>query len=238
MMARLACLLSAWVALVCAYSCAYRLVPGALLPLDEAAQGAGVIVEDDGTVTQHLDRLRVGLRPLTDEELNRQFGAVSALGTESTNPYTYGNWVPEGAASTPRRFAVFLLSVDNYEYPKVLIDPLKVEVRTQNGRIYESLSFEILREHYYPYNVAYAGLDGARFRERVDRLKRTMYPRADPIFAGQSREGFLVFPRLHDDVLSVSIEVSDVVLRFDYRGEATETRDLVYHFERDVQRAE
>ncbi|MFC1526335.1 hypothetical protein ACFL6X_05950 [Candidatus Latescibacterota bacterium] len=221
-----------------AASCAYRLIAGPLSPLEETHQMAGATVADDGTVTQHLGRLRVSLRPVTDDELNRQFAMASSQGAESTNPYTYGNWVPEGAAAPPQRFAVFVLALENYEYPKVLVDPANTEVRTQNGRVYAPLSFETLRELFYPYNVAYAGGPARRFRGRVDILKRTMYPSDQPLFAGQTNSGFLVFPLLHDDVRTIAVHVREVALRFDYSGVPTEEADLVFHFQREVARVE
>ena len=219
-------------------SCAYRLVAGPLTPLAEQVQGEGSEVADDGTVTFHIDRLKISLRPMIDEELNRQFATMSDKGNRSTNPYTFGNWIPEGEEQTPGKFTIFRLKVENYAFPKVIVNPLSIVMDTQNGRTYEPYSFELLREHYYPYNLAYSGEANTRFRNRTDLLKRTMYPVDEQIFAGQGYEGFVVFPRLHDDVLQIEVEVNDVALRFDYRNEPTETVDLVYHFERKVWREE
>lgn len=219
-------------------ACSYRLLPGPLAPLDEAAQGEGVTVADNGAVAHHIGRLRVSLKPMTDQELNRQLTRDSQGESASTNPYTYGDWKPRGALHTPQRFTVFLLQVENYEYPKVLVDPHKVQIRAGNRRRYESLSFEVLREYFYPYNVAYAGIQGQGFRERTDLLKHTLYPAADPLFAGQSKEGFLVFQPLHDDVTDVTVTIDDVVLRFDYKDDAVEQRSLTYRFQRQVARLE
>lgn len=217
-------------------SCAYRLVPGPLIPLDETGQGEGCVVSDDGTVTYHIERLRISLKPMSDEELNRQFADQSSAGGRSTNPYTYGDWTPEGESRVPVRFTVFLLAVENYNYPKVLIHPEKMSVHTQNSRVYDPLGFGVLREYYYPYNRAYAGNAGARFRTRKDLLKGTMYPSDEYVFAGLSEKGYVVFPPLHDDVQRISIHLNQIGLRFDFRDEATHTRDLVFNFEREVHR--
>ena len=123
-------LLAGWLA----GACAYRLVPGPLVPLQEDRQGQGSEVADDGTVTYHIERLRISLRPLQDEELNRQFPYLSAGGKFSVNPYTYGNWIPEGAARTPTRFTIFMLKVENYAFPKVIVNPQSMHLRAQNGR--------------------------------------------------------------------------------------------------------
>ena len=94
--------------------CAYRLIPGPLAPLPEGEQAEQATVADDGTVTIHIDRFRVSLRPIDDDELNRRFPARSRAGKHSVNPYTFGNWIPEGASRTPEKFTVFLLVVENY----------------------------------------------------------------------------------------------------------------------------
>ena len=218
------------------YSCAYRLVADPLAPLDEREQGEGSEVSDDGTVTYHIDRLRISLKPLSDEELNRQFAHVSGEGRLSTNPYTFGDWKPEGASRTPSRFTVFLLEVENYAFPKVLLHPLKMSIHAQNGRTFEPYSFEVLREYYYPYNVGYAGNSSTRFEYRKDLLRRTMFPVEEYVFAGTTLEGYVVFPPLHDDVRRIAVHLSEVGLRFDFRNEPTESRDLVFNFQRAVRR--
>lgn len=220
-------------------ACAYRVVAGPLAPLAEEAQTrAAVEVADDGKVTYNIERLRVSLRPMTDSELDRQFPPHADGSQLSNNPYTYGAWVPEGQTRTPAKFTVFLLQVENYEFPKVLVNPLHATMTSQNGRTYESYSFAVLKELYYPYNRAYAGNPGAQFREWMGRLRNSMYPAAEEVFAGQSVEGYIVFPRLHDDVIQVAVEVNGVALRFDYKNEPSHTADLVYNFQRQVRRQE
>lgn len=213
--------------------CGYRLYGGPLRPLDEAYQGPKARVADDGTVTHVLGRLEISLRPITDSELNHQFASVSNRGKFSTNPYTYGNWKPMGAKRTPSRFTVFRLGVKNYAYPKVWVDPLKMVMVAENGRRYRPLSFNDLREYYYPFALAYAGNMYSRFEERIDILKRTLYF-PQPIFSGQEREGYVVFPRLDDDVQKVTVCLKDVGLRFDAWGRLVETVDLEFRFEREL----
>lgn len=216
--------------------CAYRLVPGPLKPLSETEHGENVSVADDGTVTHHIARFRVSLRPMTDEEMNRQFSQYSAARENSLNPYTYGDWIPAGETRTPARYTIFYLKVENYSYPKVLVSPLNMTLSSGNGRTYPSRSVSYLKEYYYPFNIAYAGISSSHFSERVGLLKRTMYPESQMVFSGQEAEGFVVFAKLHDDVHNVSVDLKDIVLRFDFRDEPTETRDLVFHFAREVAR--
>jgi hypothetical protein len=216
--------------------CAYRVSTGPLAPLPDDQQMPGSEIADDGSVTHSIQRLEVRLRPMRDEELNRQFPQLSDDGNNSGNPYTYGNWMPRGAVETPSRFAVFELEVENYEFPKVLIDPTAITMQSANGRDYRALPFQHLREYYYPYNQAYAGDSSSLFENRKDILRSTMYPPGEPVFAGQSTSGYVVFPRLHDDVREVTVHVPQVALRFDYRDEPVEVADLEFHFERTVQR--
>lgn len=216
--------------------CAYRVTSGPLMPLPEEQQMASTEIADDGTVTHSINRLEISLRPMRDEELNRQFPNLSDDGKDSANPYTYGNWTPHGAQETPSRFTVFLLQVENYEFPKVVIDPAAITMESPNGREYRSLAFPYLREYYYPYNQAYAGNSSARFENRKDVLKSTLYPEGEPVFAGQTKSGYVVFRVLHDDVTQVTVHVPNVALRFDYRDEPVETTDLEFCFGRIVQR--
>ena len=62
--------------------CGHYLIPGRFQPLEVAQQqtniqGSSMKILDDGTVTFVQNRLEVSVRPMTDEELNRQFPAQS-----------------------------------------------------------------------------------------------------------------------------------------------------------------
>ena len=216
-----------------ASSCGYRHWAGPLRPVEP--QPAGLAVADDGSVTFTRGRLEVVLRPLTDDELNRQFAAQSTGGPESTNPYTYGDRRFEDEAEQGTRFTVFQLRVKNYAFPKVGIDPASIRLGTGNGRRYWSLNLRQLETYYRAYATGYGGNAYARFKARLDLLRSTMFA-SEPVFSGQERSGFVVFPVLHADVRSVEVTVHDAVLRFDFRDEPAETVDIAYRFERDVGR--
>ncbi|MFH1009371.1 MAG: hypothetical protein V1800_17990, partial [Candidatus Latescibacterota bacterium] len=165
--------------------CAYRLAPGPFVPLSESEQMSEMTVSDNGAVTFIRDRLEVALRPITDEELNRQFAGFSKSGEKSTNPYTYGNWKARGRKTPPKRFTVFELKVKNYTYPKMRIDPSKIVLTSQNQRTYPPLNLQALNEYYYPYILGYTGNAYRRFEERKDLLQKTMFS-DDILFSGQS----------------------------------------------------
>ena len=210
-----------------------RYFPGAVRPMPEEEQGAYMAVKDDGTVLYKYERLEIGLRPLSDEELNRTFASQSKSGAESTNPYTYGNWTPMGEDWTPQRFTVFLLKVKNYMYPKMRVDPYTAELVSENERSYTALTLAELSEYYRAHALGQAGNLYERFEERKDVLKRTLYS-GDMLFSGQDSEGYLVFPALHPDVTRFSVALRDIAFRFDYQNEPIETLDLTFHFRRDV----
>lgn len=192
-----------------------------------------MVVHDDGSVAYVFERLDIALRPMTDAELNRSFATKSDAGAQSTNPFTFGDWTPPGEAFTPQRFTVFLLRVKNYAYPKVKIDPARIELQSSSARLYKPLTFLEISEYYRAYALAWAGNYYARMREREDLLRLHLY--ADKmIFSGQEYEGFIVFPPMPPDVTELSIRVSDVAVRFDYADEPVETLDLTYGFQRDV----
>lgn len=210
-----------------------RYFPGPVRPLAEPRQDAGMQVSDDGTVTYVQGRLEIGLRPMRDDELNRLFPAQSSQGAQSTNPYTYGDWVPLGENYTPPRFSVFLLKIKNYAFPKVRIDPQEAVLHTQNRRTYRPLSLLHLSEYYRSHAQAWAGNAHNQYRRNIDVLLRTLF-KPDIVFSGQETQGYIAFPPLPADVTSFALTFENVVLRFNYAGEPLESIPLTFRFERDV----
>ena len=217
------------------FGCGYRLVVGPLVVPNDTEQVSGMRVSDDGTITYIKERLEVSLRPLTDEELNRQFSSASHGKEKSVNPYTYGDWKDRWRQSTPQRFTVFRLKVKNYTYPKMKIDPMKALLTSQNGREYSPLSLQALKEYYYPFIIGYSGGAYRRFEERKDILQGTLYT-DDLIFSGQEHEGFIVFPKLADDIRQIEVRLEEIVLRYDSWGNPIETLDLPFRFQREIWR--
>lgn len=216
-------------------ACAYRPYAGDVKPLGEGEQAAGVTVADDGTVTYTQGRLDIRLRPMSDEELNRQFAGNSQQGARSTNPYTFGNSEYFATGETPRRFTVFRLSVKNYEYPKVRMAGDMV-LKSTNGRKYYTLTLQQLDTYYRIYAQGYRGNEYFDYKQRRDIIKRTGFLKEEDIFSGQEVEGYIIFEPLADDVESISVTIDDIVVRFDYRGEPVESIGATFLFERDIGR--
>ena len=223
-------MLAAWAGLL---SCAYQPFAGPLLPLGEQSQG--MTVHDDGSVVYQLDRFEVTMLPMTDAELNRNFASASTGDAESTNAYTFGNTELSGLDSTRSRFTVFHATVKNYSFPKVKVDPSRTVLLAGNGRQYRSLSLAQLENYYRAYAVGYRGNEYSRLRERLDLLRQTLLT-DDVIFSGQETEGYLVFPVLHDDVTDLALVLEDIILRFNYNDEPTESIQLSYAFDRETGR--
>ena len=195
-------------------------------------QETGMSVEDDGSVTYELDRLVINLKPMTDAELNRLAATNTNL---ELNPYTFGDWKAPGDEQTPPRFTVFRLKVNNYQYPKVRIDPQLAHISTANNRQYGALSFGQLYSYYRAYWLGRTGLGRKAFQTRTDVLKRTLYTGA-VVFSGNEEQGFIVFPVLDDDVSDIRVHLDGIALRFNFADEPVETVDLDFSFKRDILR--
>ncbi len=226
--------------------CGYYQVPGKFEPVELGQQqadssGSQMKVLDDGTVTFVLNRLEVSVRPMIDEELNRQYPAQSnnASGPSDelpSNPFTYGNWVDPKTGKPPQRLSVFKITVKNYEYPKVKLDPLKVVIESSNGRKYYPWGRYDVEEYFRRFPLAFNGLGYLRFDERRDIITQTKYPDDEFCFSGQEVEGYVIFSKIHDDVKRISIHIPDLGLRYNYRNEPVEEIDLSFRFRRDLQK--
>jgi hypothetical protein len=211
-----------------------RYFPKDLHPV--AQQAEGMTVNDDGSIAYTRDRLSIVLKPMSDAELNRQFPAASKGGASSVNPYTFGDWVAPGENWTPARFTVMKLSVANYQFPKVIIDPLKATIRSAgDSQVHASLTYAELYDYYRSYWLGRTGQGRIDFKARTDLLKQTLF-KSDAIFSGREAEGYLVFPLMDDDVALIQVRIEDLAIRFNYKDQPVETLDLTFSFERDVLR--
>lgn len=216
-----------------AASCAWRPYVGEVKPSAEDQQAQNMVVADDGTITWTQDRLEVRMRPVTDDELNRQFGGGD-LGPYSQNPFTYGGVDDFYTGDQKKRFTVFMLGVKNYQYPKVRVTG-DIVLSSSNQRKYYDLNMKQLDRYFRAYAIGYRGNEYGVYKERRAILQSTMFRRQD-IFSGQELEGYVLFEPLHTDVSDMTVVVKDLVIRFDYRGEPVEAVDVPFTFEREVGR--
>ena len=228
------------------FGCGHYLVPGKFQPLEAdqqqvAGSGTSMKILDDGTVTFVQNRLEVSVRPMTDEEINRQYPAQSSNAHGPTdelpsNPFTYGNWIDGRTGKAPKRLSIFKINIKNYEYPKVKLDPLMVTIESVNGRHYYPWGDYDAEEYFRRYPLAFNGLGYLRYRERRDLYTQGKYPDDEFCFSGQEIEGYVVFSKIHDDVAEIAINIPQFGLRYNYRNEPVETIDLSFRFKRDIQK--
>ena len=237
------CKISLLCSLLLFSGCSHRYYAEDLKPVSEAEQGQNKTVADDGTVAYKQARLEISLRPMTDEELNRQFSAYSSEGADSRNPYTFGNSTYFRTGETPQRFTVFRAFVSNYEYPKVYLDPTQVYITTSNGRKYYALTREQISIYYRRYVQGGTGGNApgvsgnahSVWKERDGIMRRSMYVN-EQVFSAQESEGFLVFAPLAPDVDELTVHIPDVIVRYDYKGDPLERVDVEMSFERKIGR--
>ena len=237
------CKISLLCSLLLFSGCSHRYYAEDLKPVSEAEQGVNKTVADDGTVAYKQARLEISLRPMTDEELNRQFSAYSSEGADSRNPYTFGNSTYFRTGETPQRFTVFRAFVSNYEYPKVYLDPTQVYITTSNGRKYYALTREQISIYYRRYVQGGTGGNApgvsgnahSVWKERDGIMRRSMYVN-EQVFSAQESEGFLVFEPLAPDVDELTVHIPDVIVRYDYKGDPLERVDVEMSFERKIGR--
>jgi hypothetical protein len=211
-----------------------RYFPQNLQPVAEQVEG--MAVNDDGSITYSLDRLAINLKPMTDAELNRQFPAASTGGAASVNPYTFGDWKVPGEDWTEPRFTVLQLKLSNYQYPKVVVDPVKATIHSTNNRVYRALTYSQLYDYFRTFWQGRTGQGRVDFKNRTSILRQSMYTEPTTVFSGSEQEGYLVFPALDDDVTKIQLDLEGIAVRFDFSGAAVETIDLSFSFERDVLR--
>ena len=92
-----------------------------------------------------------------------------------------------------------------------------------------------MSEYYRAQALAWAGNYHARYREREELLRRTLYE-SKMVFSGQEDDGFVAFPPMPPDVERITLRLADVALRFNYTDAPVETVTLEYAFEREVTR--
>jgi len=226
--------------------CGHYLIPGKFEPLEAAQQetvgeSTRMDILDDGTVTFVQNRLEVSVRPMADEEINRQYPAQSSDASGPTdelpsNPFTYGNWIDGRTGKSPQRLSIFKITIKNYEYPKVKLDPLMITVESVNGRHYYPWGDYDAEEYFRRYPLAFNGLGYLRYKERRDLYTQAKYPDDEFCFSGQEVEGYVVYSKIHADVGEIAVKIPEVGLRYNYRNEPVETIDLSFRFKRDIKK--
>jgi hypothetical protein len=200
-------------------------------------------LEEDGAVSYNLEGLKISVKPMTDEKLNKMFPDISFQKEASTNPYTYGNWIDRDLGYTPNRFTVYVVKIFNYAQPKVNLDPLKAVLTSKRGdRLLpyakdqkDSPGSERNFESYYEKIKGSSGVERIRFEERMGIVRQSLFTEGQ-IFKGDKKEGFLVFDPLDETVEEVTLTLREFVLRYDSNNWPQDKIDISFTFKRELKK--
>lgn len=198
-------------------------------------------LEEDGAIAYDLEGLKIVVKPMTDEKLNKMFPDISYKEEASTNPYTYGNWIDPDLGYTPNRFTVFVVKVFNYAQPKVNFDPLKAELISKRGDRFlpyarekkDNPTSDRNFESYYEKVKGSSGVERNRFEARLGMVRQTLFTEG-PIFKGDKKDGFLVFDPLIEAIDEVTLTLKDFVLKYDANNWPLEKIDIPFNFKREL----
>ena len=196
-------------------------------------------IGDDGTVSYHLEGSRIDVQYMTDQALNEMFPDDSLGGKLSTNPYTYGDWTDPNVGYVPNRFTVFNISVYNYTYSKMQLDPLKVILLTDRGDYLESYTIAPVAdrksmEGYYRGLRGISGNEHYRFSKRIGIVRASAYGEDEVIFKGENYTGLILFDPLHAKAGNARLILKEFAHKFDASGTPIGTVDIPFDFGRLV----
>ncbi len=206
-----------------------------------SSQGAEkqYIVGEDGSVAYAIEGLRVKVESMTDDQLNALLPEDSSKGKFSTNPYTYGNWIAPLLGYRPKRFTVFRVTVINDIYAKVLLDPIKALLYTDQGEVLHSYGLPSFSPHksferYYRAIRGQSGNEFYRFDLRMGNARSTAYIENQKVFKGEKYSGLIAFDPLNEEVRQVRLVLKNFVLKFDASGQPLETVDIALEFDQKI----
>ena len=193
----------------------------------------------DKSAIYTLEGVRVKIEPLDDNALNALFPEDSSKGRFSTNPYTYGNWIDPLKGYRPKRFTVFRVTVINDIYAKVLLDPIKSFIVTNNGEKLYAYGIPAFSPHesferYYRALRGQSGNEFYRFDLRMGNVRSSAYLEDQLVFKGESYSGLIAFAPLSEKTIELELVVRDFVLKFDASGQPVESVDIKMQFEHNV----
>lgn len=189
--------------------------------------------EDSTTVFTH-DGFRLKVRYQSDQELNQEY-ASDTFREPNLNPFTYGTNRDLDRGYSPPRFTVFQITVVNQAYPKVMVDPAKMVLRTDRGA---RLRYWAVRqrdadnsfEQYYMQRRGEGGNEDYYYQQRMGLVREALYRRDTFVYQGEQYTGKVVFAALHPDVREIVLEVPGIVLRVDTFDRPTKTVDARFRF--------
>lgn len=193
--------------------------------------------KDGNTIIIDKKDFKIEIKYMSDYQLNNfEFPEESKQKEFSRNPYTYGDWINPDLGYTPNRFTVFKISIYNYSGSKINFDPEEAILETDRGdklRAYgrekkESKGMSI--EEYYLKRKGKSGIDDEVFEARMGIARRTMLFYGKPIYAGDSKEGFIVFDPIVESVEFVKLSLNKFILGYDENNEPSNFATYTVYF--------
>ncbi|HIG57176.1 MAG TPA: hypothetical protein EYG11_12575 [Candidatus Latescibacteria bacterium] len=185
---------------------------------------------DDGIVFVK-EGLRLKVRHLQDGELNAHY-------PDESNPFTYRGEVDPALGHVPPRFTVFQVLLNNPTFDKVLMQPERVFLKTDRGKILHP--YQLTRaeargdvrnfETYWLSRGVQSGNMQKLYLERMGVLRGAVYHRDSFVFKGNSYRGMLIFDPLEPGTGQVTLFIADFVLDFGIYDTPGSQVDLEFTF--------
>lgn len=192
---------------------------------------------DSLTIIMDKKDFKIEVKYMTDYQLNTfEFPEDSKGGFYSKNPYTYGDWIDPEKGFTPQRFTVFKVTVYNYSSSKINIDPEEALLETDRGdklnaygREKKDARYQSIEE-YFLKRKGSSGIDDDVFESRMGIVRRTMLTYGKPIYAGDYREGFIVFDPVDESVDRIKLTLRKFILGYNENNEPDKFANYTFYF--------
>ncbi len=202
------------------------------------------VSKDGQSVIFDRKTFKVQVKYMSDYQLNTvEFPDDSKDGEFSANPFTYANWVDPRLGYTPNRFSVFKVSIFNYTGGKLNYDPENSFLVTDRGDLYsgygreEKTSRNQSLEGYFNRRKGASGVEDEIHERRMGIVRNSVLYLGRPIYAGDNREGLIVFDPLDESVQLTKLVFENFITGYDENNEPSDFLTLQFYFKRvQVQR--
>ncbi|OGU67436.1 MAG: hypothetical protein A3C56_01465 [Ignavibacteria bacterium RIFCSPHIGHO2_02_FULL_56_12] len=216
----------------------YALIPDVDL-LMAAKDSSYSLSRDSLAVVYNRGTWKIEVKYMPDFQLNNvEFPEESQDGESSSNPFTFANWIDPQTGITPNRFSVFKISIFNYSASKLNFDPERSFLVTDRGDLLsgygreEKTSKNQSLEGYFKRRKGASGVEDEIFERRMGIIRTTVLYLGRPIYAGDNREGFVIYDPLPESVEKVKLVFREFILGYDENNEPSQFTDLTFYFER------
>jgi hypothetical protein len=194
---------------------------------------------DSTSIVYDRKTFKIEIKYLSDYQLNMfEFPDDSKDGDQSSNPFTFANWIDPQLGYSPSRFSTFKISIFNYASSKLNFDPERSFMVSDRGDILsgygreEKSSRNQSIEGYYRKRKGSSGVDDEVFERRMGIVRQTVLYLGRPIYQGDSREGLVVYDAMDESVEKVKLVIKSFITAYDENNEPSGFVDLQFYFKR------